>query len=107
MVVHHGTDIEPRVRVGFIVSKAIGGAVVRNRVKRRLRNLVRGHLVGELQPTVGEGSVLVVRALPAARDASYAELREELARCLQRVLGGPTRAQDTGRTNDTGEKATR
>jgi len=29
------------VRAGFVVSKAVGGAVARNRVKRRLRHLVR------------------------------------------------------------------
>lgn len=67
-------------RVGFVVSKAVGIAVVRNLVKRRLRHLMREH-VGALPP----GSTLVVRALPAAADASSPELRSDLARCLQRV----------------------
>ncbi|MGA4506699.1 ribonuclease P protein component [Propionibacteriaceae bacterium G1746] len=48
-------------RVGFVVSKAVGNAVVRNRVKRRLRHLVRPQLEGFPQ-----GVHLVVRALPAA-----------------------------------------
>ena len=49
------------VRVGFVVSKAVGNAVVRNRVKRRLRHLVAAELA-----TTAAGSRLVVRALPAA-----------------------------------------
>ena len=69
-------------QVGFVVSRAVGNAVVRNRVRRRLRHLVRDRLA-ELSPG---GAVLVVRALPDAAGASYAELRADLARCLERVL---------------------
>ena len=65
-----------------MVSRAVGGAVVRNRVRRRLRHLVRDRLVD-----LPSGAVLVVRALPAAAGASYDELRGDLARCLERVLG--------------------
>ena len=54
--------------------------MVRNRVRRRLRHLVRER-IGDLPP----GSVAVVRALPASADASYAELRADLGRCLERV----------------------
>jgi ribonuclease P protein component len=60
-------------RAGFVVSKAVGGAVVRNRVRRQLRHLVRDRLTG--LPT---GSTLVVRALPAAADTSYAGLGTDL-----------------------------
>jgi ribonuclease P protein component len=67
-------------RVGFVVSRAVGNAVTRNRVQRRLRHLAREHL-GSLPPA----AVLVVRALPDAGAASSAELRADLARCLQRV----------------------
>ena len=69
-------------RVGFVVSKAVGTAVTRNRVKRRLRHLVR-----ERVATLGDGTVLVVRALPASAGATYAELGAELDRCLSRVAG--------------------
>ncbi len=66
LVVHakHADDPdEQEVRVGFVVSKKVGNAVVRNRVKRRLRHLV----AAQLSDTPG-GVCLVVRALPAAAD---------------------------------------
>ena len=67
-------------RVGFVVSKAVGPAVTRNLVKRRLRHLCRER-IDALPP----GSMLVVRALPAAADAGYQELADELDRCLAQV----------------------
>ncbi|MER8000171.1 MULTISPECIES: ribonuclease P protein component [unclassified Streptomyces] len=73
-------------RAGFVVSKAVGGAVVRNRVKRRLRHLIRERL-SEL-PT---GSLVVVRALPGAGDADHAHLARDLDAALRRLLGGGAR----------------
>jgi ribonuclease P protein component len=70
------------VRVGFVVSRAVGPAVTRNRVKRRLRHLVRERLA-----TLPAGSILVVRALPAAAGATYRDLDAALDRCLARVVG--------------------
>ena len=64
-------------RAGFVVSKAVGNAVVRNQVRRRLRHLVRP-LLGELP----EGTSLVVRALPAAAEASFATLGADLEAAL-------------------------
>jgi len=72
------------VRVGFVVSKAVGTAVTRNRVKRRLRHLAR-ELLSSTETRLPGSAVLVVRALPASADAGYAELRSDLARCLVRV----------------------
>src|ERR1700685_712881 len=60
-------------RIGCVVSKAVGGAVVRNRARRRLRHLARGYL-GSLP----EGSLLVVRANPRAATARQADLGAEL-----------------------------
>jgi ribonuclease P protein component len=68
------------VRVGFVVSRAVGGAVVRNRVRRRLRHLVRP-LLTALPP----GTLLVVRAQPPAADATSAELAADLAAVLGRL----------------------
>ncbi len=70
---------EPSVprRAGFVVSKAVGGAVVRNKVRRRLRHLVRERL-----PELPDGTTLVVRALPPAADATYARLGADLDAAL-------------------------
>ena len=68
-----GAETSAPSRAGFVVSKAVGGAVVRNKVRRRLRHLVRERL-GELPA----GTTLVVRALPAAADATYARLGADL-----------------------------
>jgi ribonuclease P protein component len=67
LVVHlsrASTQEEP-TRVGFVVSKAVGPAVVRNRVKRQLRHLARERM--DVLPT---GSLVVVRANPAAAGAT-------------------------------------
>ena len=66
--------------VGFVVSKAVGNAVVRNRVKRRLRHVTRERLT-----TLPGSCMLVIRALPASASSSSAELAADLDRCLQRV----------------------
>lgn len=68
-------------RVGFVVSRAVGSAVVRNRVRRRLRALMWTRL--GLLP---DGALLVVRAQPAAAVRSSAELAVQLDRVLHRVI---------------------
>jgi ribonuclease P protein component len=68
-------------RVGFIVSRAVGPAVVRNRVKRRLRVLVRGYL-----GVLPAGSLLVVRANPPAAAARQADLAADLDLVMDRLL---------------------
>jgi ribonuclease P protein component len=64
-------------RVGFVVSKAVGGAVARNAVRRRLRHLVR-----ERSTTLPSGAALVVRALPGAAEQPYARLGADLDAAL-------------------------
>lgn len=67
-------------RVGLVVSRAVGDAVRRNRVKRRLRHLAAGHL-----DRLPEGALLVLRALPAAASASSSALEHDLVRALERL----------------------
>jgi ribonuclease P protein component len=61
VVVHAAKSSAPDVLVGLVVSRAVGNAVVRNSVKRRLRHIARDCLART--PT---GSRIVLRALPAA-----------------------------------------
>ena len=67
--------------MGLVVSKAVGPAVTRNLVKRRLRHLAREQLA-----TLPPGSLLVLRALPPAAASSHAALGAELSRCLEGCL---------------------
>lgn len=67
--------------VGFVVSKAVGSAVTRNRVKRRLRHLMRDRL-----HRLPQGSLLVVRANPPAASARSEHLAAELDVALNRLL---------------------
>ncbi|KKX97876.1 ribonuclease P [Microbacterium sp. Ag1] len=67
-------------RFGFIISKQVGTAVVRNSVRRRLKAVC-----AEALPRVPEGTDVVIRALPASATASYAELRADVDRCLRRL----------------------
>ena len=84
LVVHCAMTTDPSrpARVGFVVSKAVGNSVVRHRVVRRLRALVAPRLAA-LEPSTD----LVVRANPAAAQASSAQLAEALDRGLARACG--------------------
>lgn len=68
-------------RAGVIVPRYTYGAVNRNRVKRRLRELVRVHVLPAMR-----GVDVTVRALPSAYQASFAELREQCLRMRDRLL---------------------
>jgi len=69
-------------KVGFIVSRAVGSAVVRNRVKRRLRELMRRRLA-----SLPGGCLLVLRAYPAAAGKRQADLAADLDLVIGRLLG--------------------
>lgn len=77
-------------KAGFIVSKAVGNAVTRNRVKRRLRAAMAAQLAGPLAPH--SGAMIVVRALPSSSEASWAELTADLDSGLRSAVkkAGPT-----------------
>ncbi len=67
-------------RFGFTVTKKIGNAVVRNRVRRRFKEAVR-----ELLPQARTGFDYVVIARPPAIDQSYSDLKADLLLALSRV----------------------
>ena len=81
LLVRQRGDADPAMRVGYTVTKKIGNAVVRNRMKRRLRALAR-----ELLPAggvAGADHILIGRNGGIERD--YADLRRELAKALAKV----------------------
>ncbi len=67
-------------RVGFVTSRRIGGAVVRNRVRRRLREVVRRN-----QSALVDGVWLVVIARPEAAKADFGALEKEWQRLAHRA----------------------
>jgi ribonuclease P protein component len=68
--------------VGFVVSKAVGGSVVRHRVARRLRAQLARRLA-----SLPAGSGTVVRALPEAADVTSEQLGAGLDRALAKLAG--------------------
>jgi len=68
----------PHNRYGFVTSRAVGKAVVRNKVRRRLREAVRSL-------PLKEGWDMVVIARRSAADTTYRELRESLASLVARA----------------------
>ena len=67
-------------KVGVITSKRVGGAVVRNKVRRRLRELIRSVL-----PDFPDGLLVVAVAKQSAANASFEELRGEWLLLVRRL----------------------
>lgn len=81
LLVHDRRDDDLAPRLGITVTKKVGNAVVRNRMKRRLRALARA-----LLPTdgiAGADHVLIGREGGIERD--YATLHQELAKALRKL----------------------
>lgn len=73
-------------RVGFIVPKYAETAVARNRLKRRLREIVRL----EILPRMGSLDA-IIRARAEAYRVTFAELRREVTRMGERLVSGVER----------------
>ena len=67
-------------RVGFVTSRRLGSAVIRNRVRRRLREIVRQH-----QHDLGQDFWIVLIAKRDAAKASYRTLEDEWLRLARRA----------------------
>ena len=81
LLVRDRKDQDPAMRMGFTVTKKIGGAVVRNRMKRRFRALARELVPAKGRP--GADHVMIGRAKGVERD--FGMLRSELASALDRL----------------------
>lgn len=88
VVVYLQTDpTRPTNRLGLVVSKQVGNSVVRHRVARRLR-----HVFAKVSPALPAGTDVVVRANPAAANATSAQLHADLRGRLRRL--GALRADE-------------
>jgi ribonuclease P protein component len=82
------------VRIGFTVGRVMGGAVERNRIKRRMREAVRRSLP-ELRSRLSErrlGAEIVFNPRRKVLEMDFAELQREVARVLQAVSTAPASA---------------
>ena len=75
-------DANRTARAGFVVSKAVGNAVVRNKVKRRLRHAAAAEL-----PHWPAGTDVVVRATPKAAERDFDELHRDLTEAVKAARG--------------------
>jgi ribonuclease P protein component len=73
-------DVTSSSRAGFVTSRAVGRAVARNRVRRRLREIVRKH-----QNEIADGIWIVMIARASAANATYPELEAEWLRLAGRA----------------------
>ena len=73
-------DRDSAARFGYIVSKSVGNAVVRNRVRRRMKSVTEDLIHNGIT-----GIDIVFRALPAAADASFSELQREMRKSVSRL----------------------
>jgi ribonuclease P protein component len=67
-------------RVGIVTSRRVGGAVQRNGVRRRIREIVR-----HARPQLASGLWMVVIAKHPAATAEYSELRDEWAQLARKA----------------------
>ena len=68
----------PHNRYGLSVSRRVGAAVTRNRVKRRLREILRAL-------PLRTGNDVVLTAQPSSASADFEELRRAVEHCAQKI----------------------
>jgi ribonuclease P protein component len=90
LVLYVAPTRSPELRIGFSVSKRVGNAVIRNRVKRFMREAVRHEL-----PRLYQGIDLVFIARPAAAGAGFAQIQETVCYLLRKTGSIPRHGEVT------------
>ena len=98
LVIHlYPARTDGSARAGFVVPRAVGPAVTRNLVRRRLRHLLRERL-----SALPAGTDVVVRVLPAAAGATYQALGSDLDAALAAAQRRHSRGRDRRRGGESG-----
>ena len=91
----HASQTPSGLRIGFTVSRVLGGAVERNRMKRRLREAVRMSL-----PAAGVAADVVINPKKSLLSADFADVLNEVRRAFgvieQKLAGAPAPQQQDG-----------
>lgn len=80
LLVMHWLPNNETTRIGISVSRKVGKAVIRNRVKRRLREAIR-----HLREEIPGGVDIIISARASAKDASFFDLQEVLRDLMKRL----------------------
>lgn len=73
---------EGEARIGFTVGRVLGGAVQRNRIKRRLREAVRSE-----RQRLGTGVDVVVNPKKSVLQAKFSEVTQDVSRAFECIRG--------------------
>lgn len=103
LVVNPGVNIDKpnnsEARMGLAVSKAVGHAVTRNLVKRRLRVIAR-----EYESLLPAYIDVVIRAKPSAATANFADLEQQVKRCFSKIAQRVEAAQASEKAQGAGQQ---
>lgn len=103
LVVNPGVNIDKptnsEARMGLAVSKAVGHAVTRNLVKRRLRAIAR-----EYESLLPAYIDVVIRAKPSAATANFADLEQQVKRCFSKIAQRVEAAQASEKAQGAGKQ---
>lgn len=103
LVVNPGVNIDKptnsEARMGLAVSKAVGHAVTRNLVKRRLRAIAR-----EYESLLPAYIDVVIRAKPSAATANFADLEQQVKRCFSKIAERVEAAQASEKAQGAGKQ---
>lgn len=101
LVVNPGVNIDKptnsEARMGLAVSKAVGHAVTRNLVKRRLRAIAR-----EYESLLPAYIDVVIRAKPSAATANFSDLEQQVKRCFSKIAQRVEAAQASEKAQGAG-----